>query len=322
MIKRYLDFIKESQINGFNSLGEWVESLMNDEYVRNIIARYTKDSDASINLSNAINILDDNTKDEIKYQIDNYLQNGIEEKEPEFLVSTDLEELTEALDGEITIAGKGIFTSFLKALTSLGQKELGPNWSKCPDDFLLYYYYPNLQSEIIKQVFSRFKSLSRYLDLFDYQKNEVDLYFGIKCDGNFEYGLHYDTPTPIGQFKLNQSVIKWICQIESKSAHSLKKELVNLTLADVITLGKIKLDMKEFNPGYHESKDVVKIQDKIISFGYKGLGKWDNGKFDEGEFMNIKNNFTTWVMTKRWGGKVLISVKPTSYYVYIHIKLK
>jgi hypothetical protein len=127
---------------------------------------------------------------------------------------------------------------------------------------------------------------------------------------------------PIGQFRLSQSVIKWICQIESKSASSLKKELVNLTLADVITLGKIKLDMKEFNPGYHESKDVVKIQDKIISFGYKGLGKWDNGKFDEGEFMNIKNNFTTWVMTKRWGGKVLISVKPTSYYVYIHIKLK
>ena len=319
MIKRYLEFIKENQINGFNSLGEWIESLMNDEYVRNIVARYTKDSDASIDLSNAINILDDNTKDEIKYQIDNYLQNGIEEKEPEFLVSTDLEELTES---EITVAGKGIFISFLKSLTSLGQKELGPNWSKSPDDFLLYYYYPNLQSEHVKQVFSRFKSLTRYLEHVDYQKNEVDLYFGIKCDGNFEYGLHYDTPTPIGQFKLNQSVIKWICQIESKSAHSLKKELVNLSLADLMTLGKIKLDMKSFNPGYHESKDVVKIQDKIISFGYKGLGKWDNGKFDEGEFMNIKNNFTTWVMTKRWGGKVLISLKPTSYYVYIHIKLK
>jgi hypothetical protein len=318
MIKRYLEFIKED-FNGFNSLGEWVESLMDDEYVRNIVARYTKDSDASIDLSNAINILDDNTKDEIKYQIDNYLQNGIEEKEPTFLTSTDLEPLTES---EITVAGKGIFTSFLKALTSLGQKELGPNWSKSPDDFLLYYYYPNLQSEHVKQVFSRFKSLSRYLDHVDYQKNEVDLYFGIKCDGNFEYGLHYDVPTPIGQFKLNQSVIKWICQIESKSAHSLKKELVNLSLVDLMTLGKIKLDMKGFNPGYHESKDVVKIQDKIISFGYKGLGKWDNGKFDEGEFMNIKNNFTTWLLTKKWGSKVLISVKPTSYYVHIHIKLK
>lgn len=319
MIKRYLEFIKESQINGFNSLGEWIESLMDDEYVRNIVARYTKDSDASIDLSNAINVLDDNTKDEIKYQIDNYLQNGIEEKEPEFSASTDLEPLTES---EITVAGKGIFISFLKSLTSLGQKEIKPSWEKCPDGFLLFYHYPNLQSEDVKQVFSRFKSLSRYLDMIDYQKNETDLYFGIKCDGNFEYGVHYDVLKPIGQFKLSQSVIKWICQIESKSASSLKKELVNLNLADVITLGKIKTDMKEFNPGYHESKDVVKVQDKIISFGYKGLGKWDNGKFDEGEFMNIKNNFTTWLLNKKWGSKVLISVKPTSYYVYIHIKLK
>ena len=37
MIKRYLDFIKESQINGFNSLGEWIESLINND-VRNIIS--------------------------------------------------------------------------------------------------------------------------------------------------------------------------------------------------------------------------------------------------------------------------------------------
>ena len=321
MIKRYLDFIKENY-NGFHSIGEWIESLITDEYVRNIIARYTKDSDASINLSNAINILDDKTKNEIKYQIDDYLKNGIEEKEPQFLISTDLEPLTESEISEINLAGKGIFISFLKSLTSLGQKEVQPCWEKCTDEFLLFYHYPNLQSEDVKQIFSRFKSLSRYLDMVDYQKNETNLYFGIKCDGNFEYGLYYDEPNPIGQFKLNESVIKWICQIESKSAYSLKKELVNLSLADIITLGKIKLDMKLFNPGYHESKDVVKIQDRIISFGYKGLGKWDNGKFDEGEFMNIKNNFTTWLLNKNWGSKVLISIKPTSYYVYIHLKLK
>jgi hypothetical protein len=318
MIKRYLEFIKED-FNGFNTLGEWVESLMDDEYVRNIVARYTKDSDASIDLSNAINILDERIQSEIKYQIEEYLQNGIEEKEPQFSTSTDLEPLTES---EITVAGKGIFISFLKSLTSLGQKESKPSWEKCPDGFLLFYHYPNLQSEDVKQVFSRFKSLTRYLDMVDYQKNETDLYFGIKCDGNFEYGVHYDVLKPIGQFKLSQSVIKWICQIESKSASSLKKELVNLTLSDVLTLGKIKTDMKDFNPGYHESRDVVKVQDKIISFGYKGLGKWDNGKFDEGEFMNIKNNFTTWLLTKKWGSRVLISVKPTSYYVHIHIKLK
>lgn len=319
MIKRYLDFIKESQINDFNSLGEWIESLINDEYVRNIIARYTKDSDHSIDLSNAINILDDKTKQEIKAQIDYYLENGIEEKEPQFLVSTDLEPLMES---EITIAGKGIFISFLKSLTSLGQKEVQPSWEKCPDGFLLFYHYPNLQSEDVKQVFSRFKSLTRYLDIVDYQKNETDLYFGIKCDGNFEYGVHYDVLKPIGQFRLSQSVIKWICQIESKSASSLKKELVNLTLADVVTLGKIKTDMLTFNPGYHEKKLSPMLKDRVISFGYFGVGRWDNGKIDEGELMNVKNNFTTWLLTKRWGSKVLISVKPNSFWLYLHLKLK
>ena len=319
MIKRYLEFIKENQINGFNSLGEWIESLMNDEYVRNIVARYTKDSDASIDLSNAINILDDKTKQEIKAQIDYYLENGIEEKEPQFTASTDLEPLTES---EITVAGKGIFISFLKSLTSLGQKEVQPSWEKCPDGFLLFYHYPNLQSEDVKQVFSRFKSLTRYLDIIDYQKNETDLYFGIKCDGNFEYGVHYDVLKPIGQFRLSQSVIKWICQIESKSAPSLKKELVNLTLADVITLGKIKTDMLTFNPGYHEKKLSPMLKDRVISFGYFGVGRWDNGKIDEGELMNVKNNFTTWLLTKKWGSKVLISVKPNSFWLYLHLKLK
>jgi hypothetical protein len=318
MIKRYLEFIKED-FNGFNTLGEWVESLINDEYVRNIVARYTKDSDHSIDLSNAINILDDKTKQEIKAQIDYYLENGIEEKEPQFLVSTDLEPLTES---EITVAGKGIFISFLKSLTSLGQKEVQPSWEKCPDGFLLFYHYPNLQSEDVKQVFSRFKSLTRYLDIVDYQKNETDLYFGIKCDGNFEYGVHYDVLKPIGQFRLSQSVIKWICQIESKSASSLKKELVNLTLADVITLGKIKTDMLTFNPGYHEKKLSPMLKDRVISFGYFGVGRWDNGKIDEGELMNVKNNFTTWLLTKRWGSKVLISVKPNSFWLYLHLKLK
>ena len=309
IIKRYLQFINEDENT---SLGQWISSLIEDEYVRNIVARYTQEIDPSIDLENAINLLDKRTQLEIKEQIEEYLQKGIEEKQPDILTSTDTEQLWES---EITVAGKGMFASFLKSLTALGQKDCLPNWEKTPNDFLFYYHFSSLQSEIVKSVFMRFKSLSRYLDLIDYQQNEVSLYFGIKCDGNFEYGMCYDNLLPIGQFKLNQSVIKWICQIESKSAHSLKKELVNLSLADVMTLGKIKLDMKGFNPGYHESKDVVKIQDKIISFGYKGLGKWDNGKFDEGEFMNIKNNFTTWVMTKRWGGKVLISVKPNSFWL-------
>jgi hypothetical protein len=314
MIKKYLEFLKEDT-GSFNSFGEWVESLIDDQYVKNIINRYTQDIDPDIELSNAINVLDKRIQNEIKSQIENYLQNGIQEKEPEVLASTDLEMLDES-------AGKGVFTSFLKALTALGQKETNPNWEKCPDNFLLFYYYPNLDSAIVKQIFTRFKSLSMYLDTIDYGKNEVNLYFGLKSDGNFEYGIGYDNLTPIGQFKLGQSIVKWILSLESKSAQSLKKELVNLSLSDMITLGRIKSDMLSFNPGYHEKKLAPMLKDRIISFGYFGVGKWDNGKLDEGELMNVKNNFTTWLLSKKWSDKILISIKPESFWINIHIKLK
>lgn len=315
-IKKYIQFIKESNEE---SLGEWVESLIDDEYVRNIISRYTKDIDNDIDLANAINILDEREQNDIKSQIEKYLQNGIEEKDPTMIASTETENILET----ITIAGKGVFSTFLKLLTSLGLKNSKPNWEKCPDDFLLFYYYPNLDSQVVKQIFSRFKSLLSYVDLIDYGKNEVNLYFGIKCDGTFEYGILYEGKySLIGSFKLSQSVIKWIVTLSSPSADSLKKEIVNLSYVDIITLGKIKSDMKSFNPGYHEKRAYPIITDKVISFGYYGIGKWDNGKLDEGEFMNLKNNFTNWVIGKKWGNKVLISVKPSSFWLYIHIKLK
>ena len=317
-LKKYLDFISEDS-NLFNSVGEWVESLIDDEYVKNIVGRYTKEINPDIDLSNAINVLDKRTQSEIKSQIEEYLQNGIQNKEPEMTASTDIEELTES---EITMAGKGIFSSFLKSLTALGQKMMEATWEKCPDNFLLFYHYPNLSSVDVKNIFGRFKSLSRYSDMIDYGKNEINLYYGVKCDGTFEYGISYDNLLPIGKFKLSASSIKWITTLQSQSAHSLKKELVNLSFTDIITLGKIKTDMKEFNPGYHEKRLAPMMKDKVISFGYYGIGRWDNGKLDEGELMNVKNNFTTWVVSKKWGSKVLISVKPQSFWLYIHVKLK
>jgi hypothetical protein len=317
IIKKYLQFINEDENT---SLGQWISSLIEDEYVRNIVARYTQEIDPSIDLENAINLLDKRTQLEIKEQIEEYLQKGIEEKQPDILTSTDTEQLWES---EITVAGKGMFASFLKSLTALGQKDCLPNWEKTPNDFLFYYHFSSLQSEIVKSVFMRFKSLSRYLDLIDYQQNEVSLYFGIKCDGNFEYGMCYDNLLPIGQFKLNQSVIKWILSLESKSAFSLKKELVNLTYSDILILGQIKRDIDTFNPGYFEKKLFPQIKDRVFSFGFYGVGKWDNGQLDQGEFMNIKNNFTTWLISKKWGGKVLISVpQPKSFWFNLHIKLK
>jgi hypothetical protein len=320
MIKRYLEFIKENLADGFDSIGEWVESLYQDEYVKNIVNRYIGEIDSDIRLANAINLLEEPTQKEIKQQIEKYQEVGIEEKEPVISASTDIETLTES---EITKAGRGIFHSFLKTLTALGQKEKSSEIERCPEDFLLFYFYENLDAGVVKQVFSRFQSLVPYLEHIDYGKNEVSLYFGVKCDGELEYGVSYDGNfTAFGSFKLSQSVIKWLNNIDAKSAFSIKKELVNLTYKDIIILGKIKSEMSQYNPGYHERKLKPELKDRVMSFGYQGIGKWDNGKLDESELMNLKNNFVTWLLSKNWGSKVLISVKPNSYWLYIHIKLK
>lgn len=333
MIKRYLEFIKED-FNGFESFGKWIESLSGDEYVLNIVNRYIDDDnklysgediDPTIDLSNAVNLLDDRVKNEIKLQIEDYLQFGIQEREPLVLPSTDTSELLgESIQAqaEVSVAGKGIFHSFLKSLTALGLKESNPEWSLCPEDFLLYYSFRNLNSDSVKQIFTRFRSLERYTYLIDYGKNELNLYFGLNCSGEFEYGIEYDTRFAIGKFKLSQSVIKWLLSLESKSASSLKKEIVNLNYLDMITLGQIKNDMKSFSPGYFEKKLNPMLRDRVITFGYYGVGRWDNGKLDEGEYQNIKINFTNWLMTKKWSSKVLISVKPESFWLYIHLKIK
>ena len=338
IIKKYFEFVNK---NDSLDLGLWLiepneegKSLCDDEYIMNIVNRYINDHNnlyggedisPDIDLENSINLLDDRTKEEIKSQIDNYLEKGIEEKDPLVTSSTETEELLgESIDvqSEVTVAGKGIFTSFLKCLTALGKKESNPNWQNCPDDFLLYYNFLDLDSDLVKQIFSRFKSLTRYLHLIDYQHNTLTLYFGVTTYGQFEYGIEYDSRFPIGQFKLSQSVIKWLLSVESKSAQSLKKEVVNLNYSDLMTLGQIKTDMKSFTPGYFEKRLYPMLRDRVITFGFYGVGKWDNGKLDEGEYQNMKINFTNWLMTKKWGGKVLISVKPESFWIYFHIKLK
>jgi len=318
-IKRYLEFIGESA-DGHDSLGQWVESIYSDEYVKNIVNRYIGETGSDIRLANAVNLLDDSTKEEIKQQIQEYQSKGIEEKEPEISASTEIEPLTES---EITMAGKGIFHSFLKALTALGQKERQSFKDFCPDDFLLFYLFDELDAQAAKQIFARFKSLVPYMEMIDYGRNDAGLYFGIKCDGSIEYGICYDDmPSPFGSFKANQNAIKWLNGIEAKSAFALKKELVNLTYADILALGRAKLDMSQYNPGFHESKMAPKLKDRVLSFGYQGIGKWDNGKLDESELANLKGNFVSWLLNKSWGSKFLINVKASSYWLYIHIKLK
>ena len=320
MIKKFFEFLNDK------SLGELVESLYDDDYIKNIVNRYIGDISPDIDLVNAINILDDRTKNEIKSQIDKYQSYGIEDKDVEMIASTEINEnvIEQPIEvqSEISVAGKSIFTSFLKSLTALGQKERQPNLEKCPSQFLLFYFYDNLYANDVKSIFSRFKSLNRFTNLIDYGKNETSLYFGIKCDGTIEYGVAYERLHKMGGFKLSASSIKWIVQIDSKSASSLKKQIVNLSYQDILLLGKIKTDMKQYNPGYNEKVQRPIINDKVMTFGYYGVGNWSNGKIDETDLLRIKNEFSVFVGKHKWANKVLISVKPQSFWLYLNIKIK
>jgi hypothetical protein len=67
MIKRYLQFINES-IKDIekenNSFGEWVEKLaQKDDYILNMVSQHIKEFDPTIRIANAVNLLDDSTKE-------------------------------------------------------------------------------------------------------------------------------------------------------------------------------------------------------------------------------------------------------------------
>ena len=118
-----------------------------------------------------------------------------------------------------------------------------------------------MQSELVKQIFGRFRSLERYSHLIDYGKNELTLYFGLNCSGQFEYGIEYDARFPIGQFKLSQSVVKWILSLESKSANSLKKEIVNLNYVIEIDKNQYKKVLNTILKYYENLENYDKCMD-------------------------------------------------------------
>ena len=319
MIKRYNDFIQESfSKENHHSLGEYIEQLAeNDEFIQMIVGQMTGDIDSSIRMSNAINLLDDLEKVELLKRVENHL-NGVE---GETNVSTiiDVNEVPNIETMEESY-GKNILTTFFKCLTALGFKENTHQTEQIPAEFLIFFKLTGVESSKIDSVFKRFKSLHSIQ--IDYTHPTMGLYFGIKCDGNFEYGYYYDVLIPIGQFKLTKSIYNQIKLSELKSASGLKKILVNLNFEDILLMSKIKVEMDKFSPGYFEQKMVPQILERTMTFGYYGVGKWDNGQLDAGEFENVKNNLKTFLMKYKWSEKIMISVQPSKFWVYIQIKLK
>jgi len=313
MIKKYNDFIQESfNKDEHHSLGEYIEDLSkNDEFIQMIIGEYTKEVDPSISISNAINVLDDMDKVQLLKRVELHLNNH--QGDVDVTTTTPVDLLEESY-------GKNVLTTFMKCLTALGFKDNTPESKEVPSEFLLFFKFSGIDSSKIESVFKRFKSLQSIQ--IDYSQPQMGLYFGIRNEGQFEYGYYYDELISIGQFKLNKSSFNSLKLSDLKATSGLKKLLVSLNLEDVILMGKIKVEMDKFQPGYFEQKSTPQVSDKVISFGYYGVGKWDNGKIDEGELMNIKNNLRTFLSKYKWSEKVMININPDKFWIFINIKLK
>jgi hypothetical protein len=313
MIKSYINFITETfSKEEHNSIGEYIQNLAeNDDYITMIANQYLGDVDPSIKLSNSINLLDDLEKVELLKRVENYL-NGVE-LEPSVSTSTDINLLEESY-------GKNLLNTFLKTLSNLGFKDTHPESTEVPSEFLIFFKFNGKPSSDVQLAFNRFKSLKSIK--VDYTQPHIGLYYGIKLNGNFEYGYYYDDLIPIGEFKLNKSAYNSLKLSDSKSISTLKKILANLSHNDILLMCKIKSEMDNFQPGYFESKSTPIINDRIITFGYYGVGKWDNGILDKGEFMNIKTNLKTFLSKYKWSDLIQVSINANKFWVYINIKIK
>jgi hypothetical protein len=315
-LKKYSQFVSEKYSETeHGTLGEYIEEIaIEDEQVRNIVSQMTSTIDPQIRLSNAINLLDDFTKIELLKRVENHLEN----KEGETKVSTivDFSEVPTIKEA----FGQNILTTFFKCLTALGFKDNQQEMKEVPSEFLIFFKFIIQDTQKLKDVFGRFKSLKSVE--IDTGSIHTGLYFGIKLDGNFEYGYYHDQLIPIGYFKLTKSIYNQLKLSELKSTSGFKKATASLSFDEIRLLSQIKSEMLKFNPGYFQQTMMPQLVDKTLTFGYLGLGKWDNGQLDPGEIENVKQNLKNYLLKYKWSEKVLVAAKPQNLWVLIQIKLK
>ena len=255
MIKNYLTFIKENK----ELFSDYISNILDNsegeklEFLKGLINQYLLEIDQKVDLDNAINILDDSEKSELKRRIESFLNN--EEKDPDVLASVNISESY----------GSNVLNTFFKCLTALGLKDNKPQTENTPDDFLFIYNLNNLELNKVKSVFDRFRSLS--LLEIDWSNPSINLYFGLKLSGHFEYGYYYDEFKPIGEFKLIQSTLNKLKTSDLKSTTNLRKLLVNLSMNDIILACRIKPILSNLDIKFTERR-CVHIQDRILTISY------------------------------------------------------
>ncbi len=314
-IKYYQNFLLEKN----SEIAKQIASLAEDDsYAQNLISEYLKDFDTSIDLVSSLSLLDEKTQLKILNLIKKYKVNK-EVEEPVIMTNTDLN----LLESNQILAGTNLFNCYLKVLTALGSKNIQPNWESTPKDFLIYYITPELEYLDIRMVTSRFKYLDKMFEDLKTSSQKAQLYFGIRNDMMIEYGvLFQESIHKIGEFKFSKTFYNSVINSTYLALINLKSFFNNFGYEKVKLLCRIKREMNNFKPGYFEDKSKPFITDNIFTFGYFGIGRWDNGIMDEYEVESVKNNLKHFLIQFAWSQDVKISVVAKDLWVYLNIKLK
>ena len=216
-------------------------------------------------------------------------------------------------------AGKNVFKSFLKALTALGLKNIS-NSKKLPKGYFLYYIARDINANNIKSIFNRFRSLSMLTSILD-NENNCNIYFAINTNMVFEYGFSTKSNIPIGKFLVNRTNLNWILGLQSPSATSLKKDLIQMDIKRMSIFCKIISVIDLFNLKSQSITGPV-LNGEVLSFGYYGAGQWNNGDLDANEYNNLKSTFKNWISKYKWSKEILVNISYHSFWVYFNIKIK
>lgn len=307
MILKYsiYESIYNDYIEKHHSIGEWVESVsLGNDYLLKIVSNYINNYSTDIRISNAVNLLNNFDKKQLFYRIFNYLKKGESNKKPNVMTNVYVNE---------SLGGKNIFKTFLKcstALKSTFNKEI-------KNGYLFYYKTQNFDNNSVKLIFSRFISMSSYLNLIS---SSNFLYYGITYDLKFEYGICNTNCFKIGTFPINVSTKRWILSLKSPSSKILKSDLLPIDVSEMLIFSKIVSVIDKFN--INPSKYKIYIKDNILTYSCYGIGKWEGSDMDLQSKENIKKSFNSFLLKQKWCDKILFNLTHHDYWVNFNIKIK
>jgi len=211
-----------------------------------------------------------------------------------------------------------VFSTFLKCLTSLGLKETPPS-KETPNDFLVFFKFEDLDYLRLESIFNRYKSLSSLEIRF---VPDMCLYMGIK-NGKLEYGYETSILNIIGSFDLSNKNLNWIKTSNLKSLSELKKLISNLSSKEINLMCNIKNDFSKFIPDHADSMISPYLDgDGIITFGYYGMGNWNNGQLLDSDLLNFKEICKLFISKFKWSNRIVVSINPSKFWIYVKIKIK